>query len=77
MSTTTDQHRTSTTGHRRRPSRFGALTALAAPRRRVIRDWDPEDTAAWEAGNKHVARRNLVWSVAPSTSASRSGRSGR
>lgn len=29
-----------------------------------ITDWDPEDTAAWEAGNKHIARRNLIWSVA-------------
>ena len=44
-----------------RPSRIRQLTA---PRTRVIRDWDPEDTTAWEAGNQHVARRNLVWSVA-------------
>ena len=44
-----------------RPSRIRQLTA---PRTRVIRDWDPEDTGAWEAGNQHVARRNLVWSVA-------------
>jgi MFS transporter, NNP family, nitrate/nitrite transporter len=29
-----------------------------------IVDWDPEDTASWEAGNKHIARRNLIWSVA-------------
>ena len=29
-----------------------------------ITDWDPEDTVAWEAGNKYVARRNLIWSVA-------------
>ncbi|MFG1934386.1 nitrate/nitrite transporter [Mycobacterium sp. NPDC048908] len=28
-----------------------------------ITDWDPEDVAAWEAGNKYVARRNLIWSV--------------
>ncbi|OBF28300.1 MFS transporter [Mycobacterium sp. ACS1612] len=28
-----------------------------------ITDWDPEDIAAWEAGNKYVARRNLIWSV--------------
>jgi NNP family nitrate/nitrite transporter-like MFS transporter len=28
-----------------------------------ITDWDPEDTAAWEAGNKYIARRNLIWSV--------------
>lgn len=27
-------------------------------------DWDPEDTVAWEAGNKRIARRNLIWSVA-------------
>jgi MFS transporter, NNP family, nitrate/nitrite transporter len=44
-----------------RPSRFRQLTA---PRKRVIRDWDPEDTAGWEGGNQDVARRNLVWSVA-------------
>ncbi|WP_330476442.1 nitrate/nitrite transporter [Terrabacter sp. C0L_2] len=43
------------------PSRFRQLTA---PRSRVIRDWDPENTAAWEAGNSRIARRNLVWSVA-------------
>src|SRR5204863_4122686 len=29
-----------------------------------ITDWDPEDAVAWEAGNKHIARRNLIWSVA-------------
>ena len=44
-----------------RPSRFRQLTA---PKKRVIRNWDPEDTEAWEAGNKDVARRNLIWSVA-------------
>lgn len=27
-------------------------------------DWDPEDSVAWEAGNKFIARRNLIWSVA-------------
>ncbi|KXT56602.1 major facilitator transporter [Gordonia sp. QH-12] len=26
-------------------------------------DWDPEDTAAWEAGGSAIARRNLIWSV--------------
>lgn len=31
---------------------------------RRITTWDPEDTAAWEAGNKAIARRNLIWSVA-------------
>jgi NNP family nitrate/nitrite transporter-like MFS transporter len=25
--------------------------------------WDPEDLLAWEAGNKAIARRNLIWSV--------------
>ena len=57
MSTTT-LRRSSTTDA---PSRFRQLTA---PRRRVIRDWDPEDVPAWEAGNARIARRNLVWSVA-------------
>ncbi len=26
--------------------------------------WDPEDLDAWEAGNKLIARRNLIWSIA-------------
>lgn len=25
--------------------------------------WDPEDAAAWHAGNKVIARRNLIWQV--------------
>src|ERR671926_635235 len=29
----------------------------------TITDWDPEDVVAWEAGNKNIARRNLIWSV--------------
>ncbi|OBA83860.1 MFS transporter [Mycobacterium sp. 1164966.3] len=33
-------------------------------RSHILLDWDPEDTAAWEAGNKNIARRNLIWSVA-------------
>jgi MFS transporter, NNP family, nitrate/nitrite transporter len=28
-----------------------------------ITKWDPEDRVAWEAGNKDIARRNLIWSV--------------
>lgn len=28
-----------------------------------ISNWDPEDVAAWEAGNKKIARRNLIWCV--------------
>ncbi|BBZ43477.1 MFS transporter [Mycobacterium parmense] len=28
-----------------------------------ISNWDPEDAAAWDAGNKKIARRNLIWSV--------------
>ena len=31
--------------------------------RHLITHWDPEDTVAWEAGNKNIARRNLIWSV--------------
>lgn len=30
---------------------------------RHITHWDPEDLGAWEAGNKGIARRNLLWSV--------------
>jgi len=33
-------------------------------RSHLLPDWDPEDTVAWEAGNKKIARRNLIWSVA-------------
>jgi MFS transporter, NNP family, nitrate/nitrite transporter len=29
-----------------------------------ISDWNPEDTVAWEAGNKRIARRNLICTVA-------------
>jgi MFS transporter, NNP family, nitrate/nitrite transporter len=29
-----------------------------------IADWNPEDTGAWEAGNKKVARRNLLCTIA-------------
>ena len=32
-------------------------------RSRTITDWDPEDIVAWEARNKYIARRNLLWSV--------------
>ncbi|KAA8969482.1 nitrate/nitrite transporter [Mycobacterium sp.] len=33
------------------------------PKRRIV-DWDPEDAAAWRAGNNRIARRNLIWSIA-------------
>ncbi len=38
---------------------------VASSRRgsRHISHWDAEDVVAWEAGNKVVARRNLLWSV--------------
>jgi NNP family nitrate/nitrite transporter-like MFS transporter len=36
---------------------------ISKGRSHVLSDWDPEDTAAWEAGNKRIARRNLIWSV--------------
>lgn len=29
-----------------------------------ITEWNPEDTAAWEAGNDKIARRNLLWIIA-------------
>lgn len=28
-----------------------------------ISNWDPEDVAAWQAGNEKIARRNLIWSL--------------
>jgi MFS transporter, NNP family, nitrate/nitrite transporter len=31
------------------------------PRSHRITNWDPEDRVAWEAGNKNIARRNLIW----------------
>ena len=31
---------------------------------RRLLHWDPEDLVAWEAGNKIIARRNLIWSIA-------------
>jgi MFS transporter, NNP family, nitrate/nitrite transporter len=33
------------------------------PRSHRITNWDPEDRVAWEAGNKNIARRNLMWSI--------------
>lgn len=33
------------------------------PRSHLIHNWDPEDIVAWEAGNKNIARRNLIWST--------------
>lgn len=35
-----------------------------AGRNHRITDWNPEDTAAWEAGNQRVARRNLLCTIA-------------
>lgn len=32
-------------------------------RSRHISHWDAEDVASWDAGNKNIARRNLLWSV--------------
>ena len=29
-----------------------------------ITDWNPEDTAVWEGGNKKIARRNLLCTMA-------------
>lgn len=33
-------------------------------RNRRIVDWNPEDTVAWDAGNKTIARRNLLCTIA-------------
>jgi len=32
-------------------------------RDRNIEHWDAEDVAAWEAGGKQIAKRNLIWSI--------------
>ncbi|SEA06053.1 MULTISPECIES: nitrate/nitrite transporter [unclassified Mycobacterium] len=32
-------------------------------RNRDIEHWDAEDVAAWDAGNKNIAKRNLIWSI--------------
>ena len=32
-------------------------------RNRTIEHWDAEDVAAWEAGGKQIAKRNLIWSI--------------
>ena len=47
-------------------TKFLLLTSYAggAGSSQPMTDWDPEDTAAWEAGNNKIARRNLIWSVA-------------
>ncbi|MEV4442155.1 nitrate/nitrite transporter, partial [Streptomyces sp. NPDC049577] len=39
-------------------------TTTTAPPRRRIEDWDPEDEEFWERGGKHIARRNLILSIA-------------
>lgn len=46
----------------------GATTSSAKGRYRVARShriavWDPEDAAAWDNGNRAIARRNLFWQV--------------
>ncbi|WP_442944072.1 nitrate/nitrite transporter [Nocardia sp. NBC_00508] len=42
-------------------NRWEALrTTIRRPR---IEHWDAEDVAAWEAGGKEIAKRNLIWSV--------------
>ncbi|MGV0852853.1 nitrate/nitrite transporter [Mycolicibacterium phlei] len=30
---------------------------------RTIENWDAEDVEAWENGGKHIAKRNLIWSI--------------
>ncbi|MDA4107940.1 nitrate/nitrite transporter [Mycolicibacterium holsaticum] len=32
-------------------------------RARTIEHWDAEDVEAWEATGKHIAKRNLIWSI--------------
>jgi NNP family nitrate/nitrite transporter-like MFS transporter len=37
------------------------MPALTSPR--DIEHWDAEDVAAWDAGGKDIAKRNLIWSI--------------
>ena len=39
---------------------YGCSTSVGGMSHRIT-DWDPEDVPAWEAGNKNIARRNLIW----------------
>ena len=55
-------------GHSLRASPAAPRGATQAAASRVgrshhISHWDAEDLAAWEGGNKNIARRNLFWSV--------------
>lgn len=52
----------SPTAPTRRP-RTGPPIRTPGRRGRRLTGWDPEDEAAWEAGGKRVARRNLLLSV--------------
>ncbi len=47
------------------PQQVESCDDVAVIRRgaRHISHWDAEDVVAWEAGNKVIARRNLLWSV--------------
>jgi NNP family nitrate/nitrite transporter-like MFS transporter len=36
---------------------------VLSSRNRDIEHWDSEDVAAWDAGGKGVAKRNLIWSI--------------
>jgi NNP family nitrate/nitrite transporter-like MFS transporter len=42
----------------------GMPTKDRTTRNHRITDWNPEDTGAWEAGNKKIARRNLLCTIA-------------
>ncbi len=44
------------------PGRSNAVTRRWGGSRHISH-WDAEDLVAWEAGNKRIARRNLLWSV--------------
>ncbi len=46
------------------PQLSQAISSTGGRRNHRITDWNPEDDAAWEAGNKNVARRNLLCTMA-------------
>lgn len=50
--------------HARAASICQRAQVISPRRNHRIADWNPEDAAAWEAGNKKIARRNLLGTIA-------------
>ena len=48
---------------KRNGSTVELILVTTLTRNRTIEHWDAEDVAAWEAGGKQIAKRNLIWSI--------------